>query len=106
MIAYSFCHFLIIIVLLGLAIFIQLGTSRSKVEVLPGFEGPLPFKLETGYVGLGESHNDMQVFYYFIKSENDPEKDPLMLWLSGGPGCSSISGLLFQFGNFQIQTLW
>ncbi|XP_029127249.1 serine carboxypeptidase-like 11 isoform X2 [Cajanus cajan] len=104
MIAYSFCHFLIIIVLLGLAIFIQLGTSRSKVEVLPGFEGPLPFKLETGYVGLGESHNDMQVFYYFIKSENDPEKDPLMLWLSGGPGCSSISGLLFQFGPLAFDT--
>lgn len=68
----------------------------SKVEHLPGFQGPLPFELETGYVGLGETDDDMQVFYYFIKSENDPQKDPLMLWLTGGPGCSSFSGLAYQ----------
>jgi len=56
-------------------------------------------------VGLGETDDDMQVFYYFIKSENNPKKDPLMLWLTGGPGCSSISGLLYQIGNFQITHL-
>jgi carboxypeptidase C (cathepsin A) len=57
-------------------------------------------------VGLGETDDDMQVFYYFIKSENDPKKDPLMLWLTGGPGCSSFSGLVSEIGNFQIITLF
>ncbi|CAJ1949339.1 unnamed protein product [Sphenostylis stenocarpa] len=81
------------------AFFVRISSQvGSKVEVLPGFEGPLPFELETGYVGLGETDDDMQVFYYFIKSENDPAKDPLMLWLTGGPGCSSFSGLAFQIG--------
>jgi len=47
----------------------------------------------------------MQVFYYFVKSENNPQNDPLMLWLSGGPGCSSFSALAYQIGNFQITNL-
>ncbi|KAK2379154.1 serine carboxypeptidase [Trifolium repens] len=92
---------LLALVLLSL----QLEASSSKVEVLPGFQGPLPFELETGYVGLGETNDDMQVFYYFIKSENNPKKDPLMLWLTGGPGCSSFSGLVYEIGpiTFEIK---
>ncbi|XP_027906282.1 serine carboxypeptidase-like 12 [Vigna unguiculata] len=88
-----------------LAVFARVSSQLgSKVEELPGFEGPLPFELETGYVGLGERDDDMQVFYYFIKSENDPTKDPLMLWLTGGPGCSSFSGLAFQIGPLGFKT--
>ncbi|XP_012572932.1 serine carboxypeptidase-like 13 [Cicer arietinum] len=99
------CKILLAIVLFGLQILshTEASSSKSKVEVLAGFQGPLPFELETGYVGLGETDDDMQVFYYFIKSENNPQNDPLILWLTGGPGCSSLSGLVYQIGPIAFE---
>ncbi|KAI3505470.1 hypothetical protein L1887_27601 [Cichorium endivia] len=75
--------------------------SRFLVKSLPGFLGDLPFTLETGYIGVGES-DDVQLFYYFVESEGNPKDDPLMLWLTGGPGCSALSGLLYEIGPFTI----
>ncbi|OWM79151.1 hypothetical protein CDL15_Pgr003322 [Punica granatum] len=75
--------------------------SQSIVKRLPGFSGELPFRLETGYVGVGQ-FDDVQLFYYFIESERSPRDDPLVLWLTGGPGCSSLSGLLYEIGPLKF----
>ncbi|XP_058068709.1 serine carboxypeptidase-like 18 [Magnolia sinica] len=80
----------------------QLAVSQSTVRYLPGFSGPLPFRLETGYVGVGESEEN-QLFYYFVESEKSPKEDPLVLWLTGGPGCSAWSGLVYEIGPLYFE---
>lgn len=50
------------------------------------------------YVGVDESE-DVQLFYYFVKSERNSKVDPLLLWLTGGPGCSAWSGLVYEIGE-------
>ncbi|KAI8004990.1 Serine carboxypeptidase-like 12 [Camellia lanceoleosa] len=92
-------HLLLILLLSTLIISCSnLVLCHSVVESLPGFEGTLPFELETGYVGVDESE-DVQLFYYFVKSESNPKEDPLILWLTGGPGCSAFSAFIYEIGN-------
>ncbi|KAI4366493.1 hypothetical protein MLD38_022364 [Melastoma candidum] len=98
---------LLLLVVVGVVVlqgFLRQACTGAVIEYLPGLEGPLPFELETGYVGVGEEEQ-IQLFYYFIKSERDPERDPILLWLTGGPGCSALSGLIYEIGplNFKIK---
>ncbi|XP_028058448.1 serine carboxypeptidase-like 18 isoform X4 [Camellia sinensis] len=103
--AHLLCLLLIFMLsLLIIACSSKLVLGHSVVESLPGFEGPLPFELETGYVGVDESE-DVQLFYYFVKSESNPKEDPLLLWLTGGPGCSAFSAFINEIGplNFKVK---
>ncbi|XP_061979404.1 serine carboxypeptidase-like 18 isoform X2 [Populus nigra] len=93
------CHLInmMLFLVFTLLLLSDAAASKSIIKSLPGFDGNLPFVLETGYIGVGELEA-VQLFYYFIESERSPKDDPLVLWLTGGPGCSALSGLIYEIG--------
>ncbi|ESQ42261.1 hypothetical protein EUTSA_v10013297mg [Eutrema salsugineum] len=53
-----------------------------------------------GYYALPHSKS-AKMFYFFFESRNN-SSDPVVIWLSGGPGCSSSVALFYENGPFTI----
>lgn len=52
----------------------------------------------TGYIDAGFGK---ELFFYFFESRSNPEKDPVVMWINGGPGGSSAMGLFMEQGQPQ-----
>ncbi|KAH9610596.1 hypothetical protein KSS87_009841 [Heliosperma pusillum] len=74
---------------------------------LPGFSGSFPSNHSSGYITIDGSTSkkspDKHLFYYFVESERNPQKDAVVLWLNGGPGCSSFDGFIYEHGPFNFR---
>lgn len=51
-------------------------------------------KQYTGWLDVGSKH----IFFWFYESQDNPSTDPLLLWLTGGPGASGLVGSLMELG--------
>ncbi|KAL2555413.1 Serine carboxypeptidase-like 20 [Forsythia ovata] len=83
---------------------IEAAPQRSLVKTLPGFTGTFPSKHYAGYVTIDDGYDQpsKNLYYYFVLSERNPSVDPVVLWLNGGPGCSSFDGFVYEHGPFNF----
>ncbi|XP_065875790.1 serine carboxypeptidase-like 20 [Euphorbia lathyris] len=76
--------------------------QTALITQIPGFAATFPSKHYSGYVTIDE-RNGKKLFYYFVESEGNPSQDPVVLWLNGGPGCSSFDGFVYEHGPFSFE---
>uniref|UniRef100_A0ACD5UTI3 Uncharacterized protein n=1 Tax=Avena sativa TaxID=4498 RepID=A0ACD5UTI3_AVESA len=80
-------------------------SPRPEADLVTGLPGQpaVGFKHYAGYVDVGTT-GDRALFYWFFEAEKEPEKKPLLLWLNGGPGCSSVAyGAAQELGPFLVR---
>jgi hypothetical protein len=75
----------------------EAAIAKDRVLTLPGLGRPLPAQLYSGYIEASPGH---MLHYVFMESWSSPSTDPVAVWMNGGPGSSSMGGLLTELGPF------
>ncbi|XP_059437354.1 serine carboxypeptidase-like 31 isoform X1 [Corylus avellana] len=81
-------------------------TSEGNGDLVADLAGQpdVSFKHYAGYVTVNET-NGRALFYWFYQATALADEKPLVLWLNGGPGCSSVGyGATQEIGPFIVDT--
>ncbi|XP_006824615.1 putative serine carboxypeptidase CPVL [Saccoglossus kowalevskii] len=77
---------------------IEEARNLSLAGKLAGAEGTDSY---TGFLTVNKKYNS-NMFFWFVPAKVDSKNAPVLLWLQGGPGGSSLFGLFVENGPFKI----
>ncbi|KAG6575708.1 Serine carboxypeptidase-like 40, partial [Cucurbita argyrosperma subsp. sororia] len=78
--------------------------QQDEIERLPGQPPRVSLSQYGGYVTVNKTAG-RAFYYYFVESPHNKTSLPLLLWLNGGPGCSSLAfGAMAELGPFRARS--
>ncbi|KAL2076897.1 hypothetical protein ACEWY4_027498 [Coilia grayii] len=93
------CRSILLCLLASILHAAQAQYAPDEVLELPGMKFKPNYRQWSGYL---QASPGKFLHYWFVTSQSDPLKDPVVLWLNGGPGCSSLDGFLSENGPFHV----
>lgn len=77
-------------------------TEGRRLARVPFTEG-LRIKSFAGYFTVDKTYNSNQFFWYFPAMISNKKDAPVVVWLQGGPGASSLYGLFTENGPLRVR---
>ena len=93
--------FLSIFLFTSLLLIISAADSEDLVVDLPGVLFQTNFSTYSGTL-YANTDKTWKMQYVLFESKSDPSTDPLVVWYSGGPGCSGIFEVFQEHGPFFV----
>jgi carboxypeptidase C (cathepsin A) len=94
---------LVLVALPALCLASKVIPSHEHHRVVTPEYGPENVTQHSGYITINGTYaNGTHLFFWMFESRSKPATDPLIVWLTGGPGCSSLLALFTENGPYTV----